>query len=159
MKSKTITKTAGIAAIYACLTYITAGISGGMVQVRIAEALCILPVFTPTAIPALTIGCVLSNLLCGGVIWDVIFGSLATLIGAWGTYALRKTKFLCLLPPIISNAVIIPCVLAFAYGAKGSVFLFMISIFTGELISCGILGYILKSAIEKNKHLKEIIIK
>lgn len=81
-----------IAALYVVLTYITnlLGLASGTIQVRFSEALCILPVFTPAAIPGLFIGCLISNLITGGIIWDIIFGSIATLLGALGTYFLRK---------------------------------------------------------------------
>ena len=79
-----ITQGAVIAALYVVLTMVFAPISFGPVQVRIAEALCILPMFTPAAIPGLFIGCLIANLIGGGIILDVIFGSIATLIGAVG---------------------------------------------------------------------------
>ena len=104
-----ITQGAVIAAIYVVLTYIVSllGLTNGVIQVRLSEALTILPVFTPAAIPGLVVGCVISNILTGAVIWDVIFGSLATLIGAVGTYLLRKHhRILYPLPPIIANTVI-----------------------------------------------------
>ena len=106
-----ITQGAVIAAIYVVLTYIVSllGLTNGVIQVRLSEALTILPVFTPAAIPGLVVGCVISNILTGAVIWDVIFGSLATLIGAVGTYLLRKRhRILYPLPPIIANTVIVP---------------------------------------------------
>ena len=81
---------AAIAAIYTVLTMVFAPISFGPIQFRISEALCILPFFTPAAVPGLFIGCLLSNLLCGAAALDIIFGSLATLIGALGSWMLRK---------------------------------------------------------------------
>jgi uncharacterized membrane protein len=113
-----ITQAALIAAIYVAFTYVSASfnLASGSVQMRLSEALCILPFFTAAAIPGLWLGCLLANLLTGAVIWDVIFGSLATLIGAIGTYALRKHKFLCTLPPVLANTVIVPLVLIYAYG-------------------------------------------
>ena len=106
-KSKYLTNAAIIAAVYIVLTLITnaLGLANGAIQVRISEALCALPMFTPAAIPGLFIGCLLSNIFTGCVIWDVIFGSLATLIGAVFTYNLRKYRRLALLPPIISNTI------------------------------------------------------
>ena len=86
-----ITQGAVIAALYVVLTLVFAPISFGPVQVRIAEALCILPMFTPAAIPGLFIGCLIANLIGGGIMLDVIFGSIATLIGAVFGYVLRKT--------------------------------------------------------------------
>ena len=105
-----LTQAAVIAAIYVVLTiFISAfNLASGAIQVRISEALTILPFFTPAAIPGLAIGCLLSNLLTGAAVYDVVFGSLATLLGAVGTYLLRKHKFLCTLPPVIANMVIIP---------------------------------------------------
>ena len=98
-----------IAAIYVALTYVFAPISFREIQVRIAEALTILPVFTPAAIPGLFIGCILGNMLGGAMITDIIFGSLAILIGAFFTWKLRKASpFLAPVPPIVSNTLIIP---------------------------------------------------
>ena len=113
MKNKTslyIANGAMVAAIYVVLTLLFAPISYGAMQVRISEALCILPMFTSSAIPGLFVGCLLANLLGGAVIWDVIFGSLATLIGAAGSYLLRKNRWLVPIPPIAANVVIIPLV-------------------------------------------------
>ena len=97
-----------IAAIYTVMTlFINAfGLANGAIQIRISEALCILPIFTPAAIPGLFVGCLLSNVITGCAIYDIVFGSLATLVGAIGTYFLRKTKFLFTLPPVIANGVI-----------------------------------------------------
>ena len=102
---------AAIAAIYVALTMSFSAISFGPVQFRISEALCILPFFTPAAIPGLFIGCFLSNLLCGAAVMDVVFGSIATLIGAVGSYCLRHNKWLVCVPPILANAIIVPWVL------------------------------------------------
>ena len=113
-----LTQAAVIAAIYVVLTiFISAfNLASGAIQVRISEALTIFPFFTPGAIPGLAIGCLLSNLLTGAAVYDVVFGSLATLLGAVGTYLLRKHKFLCTLPPVIANMLIIPFVLRYGYG-------------------------------------------
>ena len=100
-----------IAAIYVALTMAFQPISFGPVQFRISEALCILPFFTPAAIPGLFVGCFLSNLFCGAAGLDIVFGSLATLIGAVGSYALRKSKVLVCVPPILANTIIVPWVL------------------------------------------------
>lgn len=110
-----ICQAAMIAALYVVLTYaINAfNLASGAIQVRVSEALTILPFFTPAAIPGLVIGCFIANLSTGAVILDVIFGTLATLLGALGTYALRKYKWLAPLPPIISNTIIVPWVLRF----------------------------------------------
>ena len=140
-----ITQAALIAAIYTVLTMIAAGfdLASGAIQVRFSEALTILPFFTPAAIPGLTIGCLLSNTLTGCALPDIIFGTLATFLGAVGSFALRKNRWLCALPPIISNMLIIPFILTYAYHIPGGVPLFMLTVGLGELISCMVLGQLL----------------
>lgn len=135
-----------IAALYVVLTLISNafGLANGAIQVRISEALTILPVFTPAAIPGLFAGCILSNTFTGAILPDIIFGSIATLIGAFGTRALRHTKsFLQPLPPILANTIIIPFILKYAYKLDGTLPYMMLTLFIGELISCGVLGLIL----------------
>lgn len=142
-----------IAAIYVTITYFVNawGLANGAIQVRLSEALCILPVFTPAAIPGLFLGCFLSNTLNGCVIWDIIFGSFATLIGAIGTYYLRQTKFLFTLPPVIANAIIVPLVLRYAYGLNDAMWFLVVTVGLGEIISiCG-LGMIFKHAIAAHR--------
>ena len=137
-----ITQGAVIAAIYVVLTYIVSllGLTNGVIQVRLSEALTILPVFTPAAIPGLVVGCVISNILTGAVIWDVIFGSLATLIGAVGTYLLRKHhRILYPLPPIIANTVIVPLVLTYAYGVPDALWFSALTVCAGEVISLSLI--------------------
>ena len=140
-----MTQAALIAAIYTVLTMIAAGfdLASGAVQVRFSEALTIMPFFTPAAVPGLTLGCLLSNILTGCALPDIIFGTLATLIGALGSYALRKNRFLCAIPPIVSNMLIIPFVLTYAYHIPGGIPLFMLTVGLGELISCMGLGQLL----------------
>ena len=142
-----------IAAVYVVLTvFINAfGLANGAIQIRISEALCILPIFTPAAIPGLFVGCVLSNIITGCAIYDIVFGSLATLLGAIGTYYLRKTNFLFTLPPVISNGVIIPLVLRFAYGIPDAYWFLVVTVCAGEVISVCILGMILKAALWKER--------
>ena len=152
-----LTTAAIIAAIYIVLTLFTntLGLANGAIQVRISESLCVLPMFTPAAVYGLFVGCLISNLMCGCVFWDVVFGSLATLIGAIFTYLFRKNKFLAILSPILSNTIIIPFVLKFAYGLPGGVWYFVITIGCGEIISCGLLGIIPYNCIKKYKnHIK-----
>ncbi len=148
-KTAYITQAALIAALYTVLTMIAAGfdLASGAIQVRFSEALTIMPFFTPAAIPGLTLGCLLSNILTGCALPDVIFGTLATLLGALGTYALRKNRFLCAVPPIVSNALIIPFVLTYAYHIPGGIPLFMLTVGLGELISCMGLGQLLLQAL------------
>lgn len=153
MKNKSIlfmTQSAMIAAIYVVLTILFAPFGFGQIQVRIAEALTILPFFTPAAIPGLFIGCLIGNILGGAILPDIIFGSLATLIGAFFTYLLRKkSKFWAPLPPIIANTIIIPFVLYYAYGLNLPIPFMMLTVGIGEVISCGVLGMILLSALKK----------
>ncbi len=144
-----LTQAAMIATIYVVLTGIAAGfdLANGAIQVRFSEALTVLPFFTPAAVPGLTIGCLLSNILFSGNIFDIIFGTLATLLGAVGTRMLRKSRWLCSIPPIISNALIIPPVLTFAYHIPGGIPFQMLTVGAGEVICCLIFGQILISAL------------
>lgn len=146
-----LTQAAMIAALYVVLTiFISAfNLASGAIQVRISEALTILPYFTPAAIPGLFIGCFLSNFITGCAPYDVLFGSLATLLGAVGTYALRKYKFLAPVPPILANTIIIPWVLVLVYGLEDAVPYLMLTVGIGEVLSCGVLGLILLFALEK----------
>ena len=142
-----ITQAAVIAALYVVLVILFNYCSFGPIQFRIAEALTILPYFTPAAIPGLFVGCLLSNILGGAAIWDIIFGSIATLIGAIGTYVLRKNNWLAPLPPIIANTVIVPFVLKYAYGSEGIFAMFFVTIGASEFIVCGIIGMLLLFAL------------
>ena len=155
MKSKKlvfICQAAVIAALYVVLTYVFSAFASGVIQVRVSEALTILPAFTPAAIPGLVIGCLLSNTLTGCVLLDIIFGSVATLIGALGSYALRRHTWLVPIPPIVSNMIIVPFVLRYAYGATDA-FPFMIAtVGAGETISCYLLGMLLYGALKKMNH-------
>ena len=139
-----------IAALYVVLTFVANafGLANYAVQVRFSEALTILPFFTPAAIPGLTLGCLLSNILTGCAVPDIIFGTFATLIGAVFTHMLRKNKWLAPVPPIAANTVIVPFVLYYAYGIK-PLWLSFITVGAGEIISCGILGMILLNILNK----------
>ena len=139
-----------IAALYVALCMVFQPISYGEVQFRIAEALTILPFFTPAAIPGLFVGCIISNLLGGGVLIDVIFGSIATLIGAIGTRMLRNSNpFLAPVPPILANALIIPFVLRYGYGVPLAIPFMMLTVGIGEVLGCGVLGLVLLFALKK----------
>ena len=140
-----------IAALYVVLTFVAQafGLASGAIQVRLSEALTILPCVTFAAVPGLTVGCVLANLLTGCALWDVVFGSLATLIGAVGTRLLQKKPMLAWIPPVISNAVIVPIVLQKVYGVPDSFWYLMLTVGTGEVIACGVLGIALYEALKK----------
>ncbi|MFV0467246.1 MAG: QueT transporter family protein [Lachnospiraceae bacterium] len=148
-----ITQAAMIAALYVVLTLFanSLGLASYAIQVRFSEALTILPFFTAAAIPGLWVGCVLANLLTGSMPLDIVFGSLATLIGAIGTYMLRRNKWMAPIPPIVANTLIVPLILAFVYQFEGSIPYFMVTVGIGELISCGILGMILLQVMNKYK--------
>ena len=149
-----VAQAAVIAAIYVVLTLLFAPFSYGEVQVRLSEALTILPVFTPAAVPGLFVGCRLSNILGGCIVPDIIFGSLATLTGAVFTYLLRnQSRFLAPLPPILANALIVPFVLRFGYQVPLPIPFMMLTVGIGEVISCGVLGMILYAALHRYKNL------
>ena len=158
MKTKRVqfmTQAAMIAAIYVVLTIFVSAfnLASGAIQIRISEALTILPAFTPAAIPGLFIGCLISNLITGAMLPDIIFGSLATLIGAVGSYFCRKWKWAVPIPPILSNVLIIPFVLAYAYHIPGGVPYFMLTVGIGEVISCGIIGLLLYNVLCKYRNI------
>ena len=148
-----LTQAAMIAAIYVVLTFIANafGLANYAVQIRFSESLTILPYFIKTAIPGLFIGCLLSNILTGCAIPDIVFGSLATLIGAVITYAFRKHKWAAPVGPILSNAIIVPFVLLYAYGIQPLWFSF-VTVTIGEILSCDVLGMLLLFALEKHRH-------
>lgn len=162
-KAYFIAQAAIIAALYVVLTmFINAfNLANGAIQVRISEALTILPFFTPAAIPGLFIGCLLSNILTGALIWDVIFGSIATLLGAIGTYLIGRmkhpsqnvTRFLTPIPPIVANTIIVPLILTYAYQIPGGLVFFMLTVGAGEVLSCGVLGLILLFALARYRHI------
>ncbi len=149
LTTKKLTRGAVIAALYVALTSISGlfGLASGVIQFRLSEALCILPLVMPEAILGLTVGCLISNLIAGGVIWDILFGSLATLLGAVGTYLLRRLPerliFLATLPPVIANALIVPFVLIYAYGAPDALPFLILTVGLGELVCCTLLGSVL----------------
>ena len=148
-----ITHAAIIAALYVLLTLIAnaLGLANFAIQVRFSEALTILPLFTPAAIPGLYVGCLLSNILTGCIAWDILLGPVATLLGALGTYMLRKKHpILGTLPPIAANTLIVPFVLAYAYKFEGSIPYFMLTVGIGEIISCGVLGYLVWLTLRKH---------
>lgn len=155
-----ITRGALVAALYAALTYLSSllGLSSGVIQFRISEAMCLLPIFIPEAILGLTIGCFLSNLLTGCLFFDVFFGSVATLIGALGAYALRKLPrkliWLSTIPTVLANAIIIPFVLIYAYGISGGYFFFMLTVGVGEIICAGTGGTLLYYSLSKTNMFK-----
>ena len=149
-----VTQAGLIAALYTVLTVFVGafGLASGAVQFRISEALCVLPFFTPAAIPGLTVGCLISNLVTGCIWQDVVFGTLATLIGAVGARLLRRLPCLVPFPTVIANTVIVPFVLAYAYGFEGGLAYFMLTVGVGEVLSAYACGLVLLFALKPYGH-------
>ena len=155
MRDKKVTfmvQAAAIAAVYVVLTVLFAPISFGEIQIRFAEGLTVLPYFTPAAIPGLFIGCIIDNFMGGAIPIDILFGSIATLIGALLSYALRKHKFLVPLPPIAANTLLVPFVLYYGYGINLPIPFLMLTIGIGEVVSCGVIGLVLLFALDRYKN-------
>lgn len=129
-----------IAALYCALTLLLLPFSYGLAQVRVSEALTILPYFSAAAPQGLLVGCVLANLLGGASIFDVIFGSLATFLAAWCSRALRRYKWLVPLPPVLFNAVIVGYLLAEVYEVGAPLWTCMLYVGAGQAVSCYVLG-------------------
>lgn len=140
-KVKFLAHAAIIAALYAVLTVALAPISYGLLQVRISEALTVLPFFTPAAIPGLFVGCVVANMLGPYGMADIVAGSMATLIAAAASYALRKKPVFVPLPPVAANAVIIGTMLFYVYKVPASLLACIAWVGAGELLACYGLGY------------------
>ena len=169
---KTLTMGGAIAALYVVLTWVSKllGLDSHAIQLRLSEALTILPVFTFAAVPGLTLGCLLANITVGCMPGDVVLGTLATLLGAIGTRLLRKHVEIAWLPPVISNMLIVPFVLIYGYmipdvsitipftkttlAASGYVPI-MITVGIGEVLACGWLGLLLHKTLQKTPDLKD----
>jgi len=153
-RTKMMTEAAIIAAVYVALVLLFKPISFGAIQFRIAEALCILPFFSFSAVPGLALGCLLGNFFSGAAMPDVIFGTFATLLAAILSYKLRTvSKWLVCLPPILANAVIVPFVLQYAYGVTDGYFFLFATVGIGEILAVGVLGNVLLLALEGKKEL------
>lgn len=153
-KTRLMTESALIAAVYVALVLLFKPISSGAIQFRIAEALCVLPFFSLSAVPGLALGCLLGNFFSGAAMPDVIFGTFATLLAAILSYKLRTvSKWLVCLPPILANAVIVPFVLQYAYGVTDGYFFLFATVGIGEILAVGVLGNVLLLALEGKKEL------
>lgn len=151
---KDLTMAGLIAALYVLLTFFAQmlGLASGVIQLRISEALTILPVFTAAAIPGLTVGCLLANFMTGCAVWDVVFGTLATFLGAVGTRLVgRRIPVLGPVFPILANCIIVPPVLMHVYGADQAYWFLVVTVGIGEILSCGLLGWMLYKALKKTK--------
>ena len=146
LTTRSVCLSAMIAALYAALTLLLAPISYGAIQCRISEAMTLLPILLPQAIPGLVIGCLVANLLSPVAIWDVIFGTLATLIAALGTYQLRKKPLLAALCPVVANGIIVGVMLAVFYALP--LWLTMLEVAVGEAVAVA-LGFILLAALRR----------
>lgn len=157
-KTKFLTQAAMIAAIYVILVEVFKPFSYGVMQVRVAEVLTVLPFFTPSAIPGLTIGVLISNILGPNGFLDVVLGTLATLIAAYLTYRTRK-KILAPLAPILVNAVIIGVMLYYIFlGSPDQIPLVAIMAWValGQTIVCYGLGYPFILILDKYKKIFDI---
>ena len=162
MSVKRLVRCAVIAALYVVLCLVLQPFSYGAVQVRVAEAFCLLPVFGAEYIIGVTLGCFLANLL-GSTVIDVIFGTLATLLACLVTYKLRDVRIKGLaipasLPPVIFNMIIVGAFeITFFFSDSAAMAAFnAVTVGIGEVISCTILGVALVKLIETNASLKKI---
>lgn len=153
MKTKYLAEAGVIAAIYALLTIVLAPISYGAVQVRISEALTVLPFFTPAAVPGLFVGCIAANIMSPYGLADLIFGSAASLIGAIGSYLLRKKPLLVPLAPVISNGIIVGAMLYYVYEVPLPLIVQMLYVALGEVVACYAIGYPLMKYLNKYKRI------
>ena len=145
-----ITEASAIAALYTVITIAIGPLGSAAIQCRIPEAMCVLAIFTPAAIPGMTLGCLISNIATGCLWQDVLFGTLATLIGVIGARLLRRIWWLTPLPTVVSNTLIVPFVLAHAYHAEDGIPFLMLTVGIGEVISAYVLGIALYFALRKN---------
>lgn len=158
-KTKTLTLAAMIAALYTALTMLSYafGLDKGAIQLRLSEALAVLPAFSGAAVPGLFAGCFLSSLLCGAHPLDVVFGSLVTLFAAVlcramrGVLRFRFGFFLIPLPNILLNALLIPILLIFVYGVPDAYSYLFLTVGIGELLTTGALGSFLIFALPKKR--------
>lgn len=152
-KAKICTTAGCIAALYVVLTLVSNafGLASGVIQIRISEALCVLPLYFSGSVSGLTIGCFLSNLIMGSIAPDVVFGTLATFVGALFTRIMRKNKYAAIMGPVISNTIAVPLILKYAYGLDSAWWYMALTVFIGEFISCVVIGIIFMKAIEKRK--------
>ncbi len=154
-KTLALCRGALVAALYAALTLACGmlGLANMPIQLRLSEALCVLPLFMPEAVWGLAVGCLISNLAVGGLWQDIVFGTLATLLGAIGTRLFcrqrGKGRLLGVIPPILANVLIIPLVLKNAYGIGEGWLVLAFLIFLGELLSVGICGGFLIFTVDK----------
>ena len=144
-----LARAAVIAALYFALSVAFNAIAFGPVQFRVSEILVLLPLIFPEAIPGLTIGCFFTNFFFSPFgVFDMVLGTLATLIGAVGTYLLRRRPLLATLPPIIANTLLVP--LIFVLNDASSIYyISMFEILASQIITCIVLGLPFTFALKK----------
>ena len=147
--TRRLARGAVIAALYTALTLLLAPISYGQFQVRLSEALTLLPILLPEAVPALAVGCLLSNILGGCTIFDIVFGTLATLLAALCTRRLRGKFWLAAAMPVVFNGVIVGAVVHYCYSPAFPLPLCMLTVAIGEAIACMIVGPLLIGALRR----------
>jgi len=147
--TRTLTRGAIIAALYAALTLLLAPISYGEMQIRLSEAMTLLPVLLPEAVPALAVGCLLSNILGGCTIFDIVFGTLATFLAAVCTRRLRAHLLPASLMPVVFNGLIVGAVVHYCYAPAMPLALCMLFVAAGEIVSCCVLGPMLLRIIRR----------
>ena len=147
--TRALARGAIIAALYTALTVLLAPLSYGEVQIRFSEAFTLLPILMPEAVPALLVGCLLSNILGGCTIFDIVFGSLATLLAAVCTRRLRDKFWLAALMPVLFNGVIVGAVVHFCYSPAIALPLCMLSVAAGEAVACLAVGPLLISVLRR----------
>lgn len=149
LKTRRLAEAAVIAAVYAVLTVVLAPISYGPLQLRVSEALTVLPAFTPAAVPGLFIGCFIANIMSPVGLPDIVLGSAATLIAAYFSYKLKDRPALVPLPPVIVNAFIIGAELKILYAPQMSLAACMGWVALGEAGACYLIGYPLMKLLKR----------
>lgn len=153
-----LTLAATIAALYVALSYLckAIGLLDGAIQLRFPEALCVLCAYTPYAVPGITLGCLLTNILTAAAPLDILIGPVATLIGALvGRIIAKRTQkdtvglFLVTLPTVLSNTLLMPPVIMYSYGAEMALLLVFVTVGIGEFLSASVLGVGLGMAARK----------
>ena len=155
MNTKFLIRAAVIAAIYAAVTVLLAPLSYGPMQIRVSEALTVMPYFTPAAIPGLFIGCLAANIISPMGVADMVCGSLASLVAAWASYKLRKRQLLVPAPPVIINGVVIGAMIYYIYGVPAPLLVCMGWVAAGQAAACYLLGYPLLCYLKKHKRIFE----
>lgn len=159
-----ITQAAVIAALYVALTYISSamGLAYNSVQFRLSEILTVLPVFTPAAIPGLTLGCFLANISSPFGIIDILCGTLATFLASIVTYAVRNITLkelpvLATIPPVLFNAVIIGLEIWYLEGKIPEIFFVSaLQVAAGQAVMCIAAGLAFIRSVKKTRIFERI---